>query len=78
MKVNLFTAVSYLPIVGIITAIFRLRTTSNFTSPALKASLCFRAVVEFIGAGFLLLIPDLLVTIGRHCCQKEVLFREVS
>jgi hypothetical protein len=67
---NLSMVMGYFPVVGTIVGIFRLIITNNaafmpHVSPDFILSLQFRAIIELCSLGFLLIIPDLVITIGR-------------
>ncbi|MEZ5315606.1 MAG: hypothetical protein R3E91_05315 [Chlamydiales bacterium] len=77
---NLRNIGGYFPGVGIITGAFRLRDAyatrqiQNSSDPInLKEErlLIFRGVVEIMGVGILLLIPDLIASVKLHLIKKK-------
>jgi len=67
--VNVVTALGYIPILGIFTAYLRFTVVienRDKESFSFKATMIVRAVIEAIGCGLLLLIPDIIVSIYRN------------
>jgi hypothetical protein len=67
---NAVIGAGYLPVVGIFTGILHLATAKEKQSLATRVYLIIRGVLEIVGLGSLLLIPDLIVSIHRHFCAK--------
>lgn len=76
--INLVNCVGYIPILGIFVGAMRLfisirKWNESHSLSSFHAAMIARGTLEIVGGGLLLLIPDLLVSIGRHCSasQKE-------
>lgn len=70
---NALNGAGYIPGIGIGTLVMRcliIRNHSNDFSPIAKVVFIGRGVLEALGLGLLLLIPDLIVSIARHLCGK--------
>ncbi|MCB1181411.1 MAG: hypothetical protein KDK55_05270 [Chlamydiia bacterium] len=67
---NLLNVTGYIPVVSIVTGVFRyIMTYNNWKNKHLRPltyGMMTRGALEIIGAGSLLIIPDLIVSIGRH------------
>lgn len=78
---NVSHLLGYIPILGIFTGtmeILSARTDWHASNDRqFEAGLITRGAIEILGGGLLLLIPDILVTIGRHCYVREQGFERV-
>lgn len=69
---NCINSIGYIPILGIVTGILRIiaAVLRSDWSDGARATQGIRGLFEISGCGFLMLIPDLIVSIGRHLCSN--------
>lgn len=70
---NLVNFLGYIPLVGLIVGIYRIRFAADHSHVGYKNTQRMRAVFEITGLGLLMLIPDLIMTLYRNfeCCQPQ-------
>src|ERR1700733_9117293 len=67
-------ASGYLPVFGIFMGVVHICGGANKTRNVTlvgRIGLIARGILECIGCGILFLIPDLIVTMHRHCCAPS-------
>lgn len=78
--INLVNCAGYFPILGIFVGAMRLciairKWKESHGLSSFHAGLIARGALEIVGGGLLLLIPDILVSIGRHCSSSQKKFQ---
>lgn len=72
--VLIWNIIGYIPVLGILAGSARLsggiRNWSEKKWRPFNSAMIARGVLEIIGAGILLLILDIIVSIGRHLCSN--------
>ena len=67
---NVGNILGYIPVIGILIGAVRIDTARRENlSMATKVTMIVRGILEIMGLGLLFLIPDLIVSIGRHLCH---------
>lgn len=67
---NIYTGMSYFPVLGAASASARVVSLPDTADLALRVYAFVRAFLEVIGLGILFLIPDIAVSVHRHFCNK--------
>ena len=73
---NKLKILSYIPLLGSFIGIWRLRRTNAPTLKANRVKHIIRGSIEVLSLGFLLIIPDLIVTLRHRKDQPEVSLEE--
>ena len=78
-SINILNAVGYIPVLGIITGIFRIAIGVWVEEDASKRAIFIgRGITELVGCGILFLIPDLIASIGRACSGAYAMPQEAA
>lgn len=72
-SLNILHLAGYVPLLGIFTGAVRMLFVhrSNTSNRSYALGMIARGVLEIVGGGLLLVVPDILVSICRHCCEQQ-------
>lgn len=72
-SLNLLHLAGYVPLLGIFAGAMRMLFVhrSNISNRSYALGMIARGVLEIVGGGLLLAVPDILVSICRHCCEQR-------